>query len=168
MAANLVRHPSKRILSVKPESGGGLRLLRHVTPLTRRHVVYFCSGARRIHYGRLVVPDLNLECTELYQRNVSEMLNEVVVDLVRVSAAMRMAPCILAQRRFHAVVGDNGSCDVYNCAVSLTTQAHGACRSLSMKRSHFLLILCLLPLAMQYQAQAAQTSQTHHSTGVEP
>jgi hypothetical protein len=45
MAANLVRHPSQRILSVKPESGGGLLLLRHVTPLTRRHVAYFCSGA---------------------------------------------------------------------------------------------------------------------------
>jgi len=30
---------------VKPESGGGLLLLRLVTPLTRRHVVYFCSGA---------------------------------------------------------------------------------------------------------------------------
>jgi hypothetical protein len=45
MATNLVRHPSQRILSVKPESGGGLLLLRHVTPLARRHVVYFCSGA---------------------------------------------------------------------------------------------------------------------------
>jgi hypothetical protein len=33
------------LLSVKPECGGGLLLLRHVTPLSRRHVVYFCSGA---------------------------------------------------------------------------------------------------------------------------
>ena len=32
-------------MSVKPESGGGLLLLRHVTPLTWRNVVYFCSGA---------------------------------------------------------------------------------------------------------------------------
>jgi hypothetical protein len=30
---------------VKPECGGGLLLLRHVTPLARRYVVYFCSGA---------------------------------------------------------------------------------------------------------------------------
>jgi integrase len=34
---------------VKPESGGGLLLLRHVTPLQRRDVVYFCSGAYRSH-----------------------------------------------------------------------------------------------------------------------
>ena len=33
------------MLSVKPESGGGLLLLRHVTPLSRRRVVYFYSGA---------------------------------------------------------------------------------------------------------------------------
>src|SRR5450432_675578 len=26
-------------------------------------------------------------------------------------------------------LGDNGSCDLYNCAISLTTQAHGACTS---------------------------------------
>jgi hypothetical protein len=45
MAANLVRHPSQFILSVKPESGGGRLLLRHVTPLTRRHMIYFCFGA---------------------------------------------------------------------------------------------------------------------------
>jgi hypothetical protein len=36
---------------VKPESGGGLLLLRHVTPLTRRHVAYFCSGA---HTGEML------------------------------------------------------------------------------------------------------------------
>jgi hypothetical protein len=33
---------------VKPECGGGLLLLRHVTPLSRRHVVYFCSGAHKL------------------------------------------------------------------------------------------------------------------------
>src|ERR1035441_4136846 len=32
---------------MKPESGGGLLLLRRITPLTRRHTVYFCSGAYR-------------------------------------------------------------------------------------------------------------------------
>jgi hypothetical protein len=41
---NLVRDP-EQIMSVKPESGGGLLLHRHVTPLLRRNVVYFCSGA---------------------------------------------------------------------------------------------------------------------------
>jgi hypothetical protein len=45
MAANLVRHPSQFILSVKPESGGGRLLLCHVTPLTRRYMIYFCFGA---------------------------------------------------------------------------------------------------------------------------
>jgi hypothetical protein len=30
---------------MKPESGGGLLLLRRITPLTRHHTVYFCSGA---------------------------------------------------------------------------------------------------------------------------
>jgi AraC family transcriptional regulator of adaptative response / DNA-3-methyladenine glycosylase II len=30
---------------MKPESGGGLLLLRRSTPLTRRHTIYFCSGA---------------------------------------------------------------------------------------------------------------------------
>ena len=39
------RGPEASILSVKPESGGGLHLLRHVTPQQRRNVVYFCSGA---------------------------------------------------------------------------------------------------------------------------
>jgi hypothetical protein len=33
---------------VKPESGGGLLLHRHVTPLSRRNVVYFCSGAHTL------------------------------------------------------------------------------------------------------------------------
>ena len=33
---------------MKPESGGGLLLLRRITPLTRRHTVYFCSGAYNI------------------------------------------------------------------------------------------------------------------------
>jgi len=45
MATNLVRYPWQSSLSVKPESGGGLLLLRHVTPLARRHVVHFYSGA---------------------------------------------------------------------------------------------------------------------------
>ena len=44
-ATNLVRYSWKVSLSAKPESGGGLLLLRHVTPLTWRNVVYFCSGA---------------------------------------------------------------------------------------------------------------------------
>jgi hypothetical protein len=37
---------------MKPESGGGLLLLRRITPLTRHHTVYFCSGAysRRAHH----------------------------------------------------------------------------------------------------------------------
>jgi hypothetical protein len=35
---------SKLPLSVEPECGGGLLLLRHVTPLPRRDVVYFYSG----------------------------------------------------------------------------------------------------------------------------
>src|SRR5271170_6699519 len=34
-------------MSVELECGGGLLLLRHVTPLTRRDVVYFHSGAHR-------------------------------------------------------------------------------------------------------------------------
>jgi hypothetical protein len=33
---------------VKPESGGGPLLHRHVTPLSRRNVVYFCSGAHTL------------------------------------------------------------------------------------------------------------------------
>jgi hypothetical protein len=39
---------------VKPESGGGLFLLRHVTPLARRHVVYFCSGAYNEPFKQLL------------------------------------------------------------------------------------------------------------------
>ena len=30
---------------MKPESGGGLLLLRRSTPLARRNTVYFCFGA---------------------------------------------------------------------------------------------------------------------------
>jgi hypothetical protein len=30
---------------MNPESGGGLLLLRRITPLTRRDTVYFCSRA---------------------------------------------------------------------------------------------------------------------------
>jgi len=30
---------------MKLQSGGGLLLLRRITPLARRHTVYFCSGA---------------------------------------------------------------------------------------------------------------------------
>ena len=48
-------HPSgvprtlpQRQMSAKPRSGGCLLLLRRRTPLTRRSVVYFCSGAHRI------------------------------------------------------------------------------------------------------------------------
>jgi hypothetical protein len=33
----------------KPSSGGGLLLLRRNTPLTRRTVAYFCSGAHTRH-----------------------------------------------------------------------------------------------------------------------
>jgi hypothetical protein len=33
---------------MKPESGGGLLLLRRITPLTRHHTVYFCSGAYKL------------------------------------------------------------------------------------------------------------------------
>jgi hypothetical protein len=33
---------------VKSECGGGLLLLRHITPLTRRDVVYFYSGAHNL------------------------------------------------------------------------------------------------------------------------
>jgi hypothetical protein len=36
---------------MKPESGGGLLLLRRITPLKRRHTVYFCSGAYRSTCG---------------------------------------------------------------------------------------------------------------------
>jgi hypothetical protein len=32
---------------MKLQSGGGLLLLRRITPLARRHTVYFCSGAYR-------------------------------------------------------------------------------------------------------------------------
>jgi hypothetical protein len=43
---NLVRHPKENLLVCETAVWrGGLLLLRHVTPLTRRHVVYFCSGA---------------------------------------------------------------------------------------------------------------------------
>ena len=45
MGPNLVRYPSGRLSVVKQVSGGGLLLHRHVTPLPRRYVVYFCSGA---------------------------------------------------------------------------------------------------------------------------
>jgi hypothetical protein len=33
---------------ISDDLAGGPLLLRHVTPLTRRHVVYFCSGAYRL------------------------------------------------------------------------------------------------------------------------
>src|SRR5450631_731776 len=64
--------------------------------------------------------------------------------------------------------GDRGSYDLYNCAISLITQAHRACRSLRMTRSLCLLVLCLLPFAVQNQAQNTKTSRTHRSTAVEP
>ena len=41
MVANLVRRPAERILSVKPKSGDGLLLLRHVTSRWWRHLVHF-------------------------------------------------------------------------------------------------------------------------------
>jgi len=37
--------PWKLLKSLELECGGGLLLLRHVTPLTRRDVIYFYSGA---------------------------------------------------------------------------------------------------------------------------
>jgi hypothetical protein len=39
-----IRYSLEAQLSVKPESGGGLLLLRCVTPLQRRNVAYSCSG----------------------------------------------------------------------------------------------------------------------------
>src|SRR5438477_11750640 len=53
----------------------------------------------RVHRRQLVEPDLNFERTELSDRNASKMLNEVVVDLVRVNAAVSRAPCTLAHRK---------------------------------------------------------------------
>ena len=45
-APNLPRHPRRNLLVRETTAWrGGLLLLRHITPLTRRHVVYFCSGA---------------------------------------------------------------------------------------------------------------------------
>ncbi len=52
MATNLVRYPFAAQLFVKPESGGGLLLPRHVTPLSRRHVVCFSSRAYRFDCWR--------------------------------------------------------------------------------------------------------------------
>src|SRR5215469_5613572 len=48
--------PLKLPLSVEPKCGGGLLLLRHITPLPRRDVVYFCSGAHNggLHHARLI------------------------------------------------------------------------------------------------------------------
>ena len=40
--------PDKLLLAVKPESGGNLLLIRHITPLSRRNVVYFYSGVHSI------------------------------------------------------------------------------------------------------------------------
>src|SRR5271156_3409609 len=37
--------PWEHLMPLEPECGGGLLLLRHVTPLTRRDVVHFYSGA---------------------------------------------------------------------------------------------------------------------------
>src|SRR5579862_3117283 len=46
MAPNLVRHPSESFRCPwNQNAAAGLLLLRHVTPLTRRDVVYFYSGA---------------------------------------------------------------------------------------------------------------------------
>src|ERR1035438_9061286 len=41
---NQLRYPRRPRYFVKQESGG-LLLLRRITPLPRRNVVYFCSGA---------------------------------------------------------------------------------------------------------------------------
>jgi hypothetical protein len=46
--------PIESPLSVQPESSGGPLLLRHATPLPRRNVVYFHSGAhnsQRVGFG---------------------------------------------------------------------------------------------------------------------
>jgi hypothetical protein len=43
---NQFRYPRRPRYFVKQESGG-LLLLRRITPLPRRNVVYFCSGAYR-------------------------------------------------------------------------------------------------------------------------
>jgi hypothetical protein len=54
--------PSKLPISVEPDGGSGLLLLRHVTPLPRRDVVYFYSGA---HTSYLAV------CLFLHKRTFS-------------------------------------------------------------------------------------------------
>ena len=51
---------------MKPECGGGLLLLRHVTPLARRYVVYFCSGAHtpalaREFFNDVIAPAKRME-----------------------------------------------------------------------------------------------------------
>jgi len=42
-------------LSVEPECGGGLLLLRHITPLPRRDVVYFYSGVLTVQIAVLLL-----------------------------------------------------------------------------------------------------------------
>ena len=37
--------PLAKLCCLEPECGGGLLLLRHVTPLGRRNMVYFSRGA---------------------------------------------------------------------------------------------------------------------------
>jgi hypothetical protein len=62
-APNLIRHPLNAPLSVEPKCGGGLLLLRHVTPLSRRNVVYFHSGAHtsvQVRMGTSQKPQFNV------------------------------------------------------------------------------------------------------------
>src|SRR5579862_2902604 len=57
MAPNLVRHPSESFRCPwNQNAAAGLLLLRHVTPLTRRDVVYFYSGAHKLMVNSRTVP----------------------------------------------------------------------------------------------------------------
>src|ERR1035437_9287886 len=71
----------------------------------------------------------------------------------------------LARRHFHAVLVTTVR---VMSTITLTTQAHGACRSLSMRRPLWLLLLCLLPLAVENQAQKTQTNRSQRSPTVDP
>ena len=61
-------------MSVESECGGGLLLLRHITPLTRRNVVYFYSGAHIILSGP-VVADIYLGHIKMWNDPAITKLN---------------------------------------------------------------------------------------------
>jgi hypothetical protein len=78
MAPNLVRYPKSFGCPWNQNAADGLLLLRHLTLLTRRDVVYFRSGAHSIYDH----PEL-----EDFRAPLSEMADQLLCDVTKSAAS---------------------------------------------------------------------------------